>query len=125
MEDEKFSRYERLKLFIKEIEDSKYSNRNVEWYDKHYNILEEYRMNFSNFSYVDSEISNKEFRQKASLVESLLTNLMNDYKKYRWFGLYDYIRLNRNLIWLSDYSLEFYNGEEKDLCALLGKMSVN
>ena len=72
MEDEKFSRYERLKLFIKEIEDSKYSNRNVEWYDKHYNILEEYRMNFSDFTYIDNEISNKEFRQNASLVENLL-----------------------------------------------------
>lgn len=125
MEEEKRTRYERLKTIVIEVETSGYTRKNTEWYDSNFNIMEEYRSEFSNFSYVDSEISNKEFRQKASLVESLLTNLMNDYKKYRWFGLYDYIRLNRNLIWLSDYSLEFYNGEENDLCALLGKMSVN
>jgi|UniRef100_A0A6C0LAJ7 hypothetical protein len=124
MEDEKFSRYERLKLFIKEIEDSKYSNRNVEWYDKHYNILEEYRMNFSDFTYIDNEISNKEFRQNASLVENLLKRLMTDYQKHRWFGLYDYVRLNQTLVWLADYTEQYYKKEDNLLLSLFKSLKV-
>jgi hypothetical protein len=124
MEDEKFSRYERLKLIIKEIEDSNYLNRPTEWYDEHYNILEEYRSNFVDFSYVDMEISSKEFRDKASLVENVLRSLMNDYQKHRWFGLYDYIRLNQALVWLADYALEFRNKEETDLSLMFGNLKV-
>jgi len=124
MEDEKFSRYERLKTIVKEVEDSGYINRSVKWYDEHYSILEEYRLNFVNFSYVDIQISTKEFRDKASLVENLLSSLMNDYQKHRWFGLYDYIRLNQALIWLADYALEFNKKEETDLSLMFGNLTV-
>jgi len=124
MEEEKFSRYERLKTIIKEVEDSGFSNRSTKWYDEHYSILEEYRLNFVDFSYVDIEISSKEFRDKASLVENVLRSLMNDYIKYRWFGLYDYVRLNQALVWLADYALEFRNKEETDLSLMFGNLSV-
>ena len=124
MEDEKFSRYERLKLIIKQIEDSKYLHRPTEWYDEHYTILEEYRSNFVDFSYVDIEISTKEFRDKAALVENILRLLMNDYMKYRWFGLYDYVRLNQALVWLADYALEFNKKDETNLASLFENLKV-
>jgi hypothetical protein len=124
MEEEKYSRFERLKLIITEIEDSKYLHRPTEWYDKHYSILEEYRSNFSDFSYVDIEISNKEFRDKASLVENILRLLMNDYHKYRWFGLYDYVRLNQGLIWLAEYVLDLDKKEETNLSSLFENLKV-
>jgi hypothetical protein len=124
MEEEKYSRFKRLTLIIKEIEDSKYLHRPTEWYDKHYSILEEYRCNFSDFSYVDIEISNKEFRDKASLVENILRLLMNDYHKYRWFGLYDYVRLNQGLIWLAEYVLDLDKKEETNLSSLFENLKV-
>jgi hypothetical protein len=124
MEDEKFSRYERLKTIIKEVEDSGFSNRSTKWYDEHYSILEEYRLNFVDFSYVDIQISNKEFRDKASLVENILRLLMNDYHKYRWFGLYDYVRLNQGLIWLAEYVLDLDKKEETNLSSLFENLKV-
>ena len=38
---------------------------------------------------------------------------MTDYQKHRWFGLYDYVRLNQTLVWLADYTEQYYKKEDK------------
>lgn len=124
MQDEleiKYSRYDLLINTLKEVEDFGMT-RTCDWYDKHYDILKEYRENFSDFSMVDSDITEKEFRQKASLSEIILTKLMSDYESHRWFGLYDYARLNRTLIWMAEYSRDFHKKEETDLSMLFTEL---
>ena len=49
---------------------------------------------------------------------------MNDYMKYRWFGLYDYIRLNQGLVWLADYALEFNKKYETNLSSLFENLKL-
>jgi hypothetical protein len=112
------TRYDKLKLILEELE-IPCVNKSPEWYDKHYDILTDYRSNFINFNNIDSEIHEVEFRQKANLVEILLTKLMSDYESHRWFGLYDYIRLNNTLVWMAEYSRDHHESKsEKELSKL-------
>lgn len=117
------SNYLRLKQTIEEIEDSNYNQRSVEWYKQHYTILQLYRFMFSDFNNIDMEITNSEFRHTASLTENLLKRLMVDFEKHKWFGLYDYVKLNRSLLLLANYSIQFYK-EDDELSSLLSNLKV-
>jgi hypothetical protein len=78
---------------------------------------------FSDFNNIDMEITNSEFRHTASLTENLLKRLMVDFEKHRWFGLYDYVKLNRSLLLLANYSIQFYK-EDDELSSLLSNLKV-
>lgn len=120
--DKKQSIYKLINKTIKEVEDSGYNEKSVEWYRDHYTILKRYRLVFHNFNNIDIEITNIEFRKTASLLENLIKRLMIDFEKHGWFGLYDYIKLNRSLLFLTDYSLQFY--KEHELSSLLKNLKV-
>lgn len=120
--ERKQSIYTLINKTIKEVEDSGYNEKSVEWYRDHYTILKRYRLVFHNFNNIDIEITNIEFRKTASLLENLIKRLMNDFEKHGWFGLYDYIKLNRSLLFLTDYSLQFY--KEHELSSLLKNLKV-
>jgi len=120
--EKKQSIYKLINKTIKEVEDSGYNEKSVEWYRDHYTILKRYRLVFYNFNNIDIEITNIEFRKTASLLENLIKRLMNDFEKHGWFGLYDYIKLNRSLLFLTDYSLQFY--KEHELSYLLKNLKV-
>ena len=49
------------------------------------------------------DINDNQPNFSGDVKKNILRILMNDYMKYRWFGLYDYIRLNQGLVWLADY----------------------
>ena len=115
--------YLRLKQTIKEVEDSGYNQRSVEWYRQHYTILQSYRDAFSNLNHIDLEIKDTEFRETSSLSENLLKRLMFDFEHHGWFGLYDYIKLNRLLVFLTDYSMKFYKDDD-ELSLLLKNLKV-
>jgi len=120
--EKKQSIYRLINKTIKEVEDLGYNQKSVEWYRDHYTILKRYRLIFDNFNNIDIEITNIEFRKTASLLENLIKRLMNDFEKHGWFGLYDYIKLNRSLLFLTDYSLQFY--KEHELSSLLKNLKV-
>ena len=112
-EEVKQSRYERLTETLKDIQENK-KDRCHSYYDKHYDVLCDYRDNFTNFDSIDHEIQDSEFRKKACIVENLLTKLMKEYESFRWFCLYDYERLNQNLIWMSSFSRDFHINQDND-----------
>mgnify|MGYP000268144256 FL=1 len=49
---------------------------------------------------------------------------MTDYQKHRWFGLYDYVRLNQTLVWLADYTEQYYKKEDNLLLSLFKSLKV-
>ncbi len=120
--EKKQSIYRLINKTIKEVEDLGYNQKSVEWYRDHYTILKRYRLIFDNFNNIDIEITNIEFRKTASLLENLIKRLINDFEKHGWFGLYDYIKLNRSLLFLTDYSLQFH--KEHELSSLLKNLKV-
>jgi hypothetical protein len=120
--EKKQSIYRLVNKTIKEVEDLGYNEKSVEWYRDQYTILQRYRLVFHNFNNIDIEITNIEFRKTASLLEKLIKRLMVDFEKHGWFGLYDYIKLNRSLLFLTDYSLEFY--KEHEISSLLKNLKV-
>ena len=56
--------------------------------------------------------------------QNLLKRLMTDYQKHRWFGLYDYVRLNQTLVWLADYTEQYYKKEDNLLLSLFKSLKV-
>jgi hypothetical protein len=120
--DKKQSIYRLVNKTIKEVEGAGYNEKSVEWYRDHYTILKRYRLVFNNFNNIDIEITNIQFRKTASLLENLIKRLMIDFEKHGWFGLYDYIKLNRSLLFLTDYLLQYY--KDYELSSLLKDLKV-
>lgn len=119
--EESYKRYERLQSIINELTNQKLKlSRTLEWYRTHSQYLNEYLDHFIDFNSVHLEITNKTFREKASITQKLLTQLLKDYNTHQWFGLYDYQRLNENLLWLTDYVFEENN--QDDLCNYMNNL---
>jgi hypothetical protein len=120
---EGYERYDRLKNTINNLNNKKITlSRNHEWYKIHASYLNEYVEHFHDFNKVNTEITDKTFREKAFITQQLITQLLKDYNTYQWFGLYDYLRLNENLLWMADYVFE--ENDQDDLCDFISNLKV-
>jgi hypothetical protein len=108
-EKEKEKAYQRYQRILEITEDLEKSTvKTIEWYDEHYNLLEYYSENLGRYSDLHPEITDPEFREKCEILEILNDKLLMEYNIHRWFSLYDYLRLNKILIWLVECDKEEY-----------------
>jgi hypothetical protein len=114
-------RYKRIKSVIEELNGRRFQ-RPTEWYDLHFDYLSEYSAYFDDFSIIHPEINDKEFRNKAIITQKIIDRLLKDYSIYRWFGLYDYQRLNENLLWMAEYV--FNEEDNTELCEILDRLKI-
>jgi hypothetical protein len=114
-------RYQRIKNVIEELNGRRFQ-RPMEWYDIHFDYLSEYSAYFDDFTIIHPEIKDKEFRNKAIITQKIIDRLLKDYSIYRWFGLYDYQRLNENLLWMAEYV--FNEQDDTELCDILDQLKI-
>jgi hypothetical protein len=102
MNEECQQRYVRLHSIVEEI-DAFPLSRTADWYTEHYKLLSTYDEHFfTGFAIVNPEIIDIKFRKDCQFANALMTILMNQYRVRGWFSLYDYQRLNKILIQLTD-----------------------
>jgi len=111
MEDINANRYMRLHAIVEDIKSGSLS-RTADWYYEHYDLLSIYKVMFKEFSTIHPEITNTEFREKATKLDQYIAKLLREYESHKWFGLYDYMWFNEYLIWIIDYVFE--NMAEED-----------
>lgn len=102
-DDEKVGNYLRIKEHIHLINTNRLTEDLMEDYKKHIFIL---RTNFWDFSILDTNIRDHEFRSAAIEAETLMSNLVTDIKIYKTFNVSDYLRLLYCLLKMSDYIVE-------------------
>ena len=120
-----YMRYMRLHAIVEEI-NSKPLSQTSEWYTQHYLLLKIYRNHFTDFSCINDEIDDKDFRLRCLSLEVTIEKLMNEYEKRGWFSVYDYLQFNLNAIWIVDYmnDPDLMTDEGEDLQSLFTKMAV-
>jgi hypothetical protein len=111
MEDINANRYMRLHAIVEDIKSGSLS-RTADWYYEHYDLLSIYKVMFKEFSTIHPEITNTEFREKATKLDQYIAKLLREYESHKWFGLYDYMWFNEYLIWIIYYVFE--NMAEED-----------
>jgi hypothetical protein len=125
MEDGYF-RYMRLHAIVEEI-NSRPLSQTSEWYAQHYLLLKMYREHFTDFSCINDEIDDKDFRLRCLSLEITLCKLITEYESRGWFSVYDYLQFNVNAIWVVDYTNDIDNimtDEGEDLQSLFTNMAV-
>ena len=113
--DEPYERYCKIVRIVEDLEKS--TVKPIEYYDEHYNLLEYYQENLGCYSELHPEITDIEFREKCNLLEIINDQLLREYNIHRWFSLYDYLRLNKILLWLIECDKEEY-----ELSAIFNKL---
>ena len=121
--DEPYERYMRLHAIVNEIDSSPIS-RTTEWYVEHNHLLHVYMHHFGCFEEIHPEIENQEFRDKCAQVDKLIAKVTHEFNRYHWFSLFDYARINKALIWISDYVADF-NDENTSLEDMFKSMNVS
>jgi hypothetical protein len=120
--DDSRDRYMRLHAIVEEIKSGS-PTRTTEWYTEHNHLLAIYERHFYDFKNLHPEIENVEFRAKCEHLSMLIDKLMNDFRNYSWFGLYDYMKFNESLIWVVDYVFEVDDTED-ELGAMFDGLTV-
>lgn len=99
------SPYDNYLRLLKTIETIENKFRLTEdWYEEHKQHILKYRDEFINLKYVNQDIEDKLFRQKAEEAELLLSSLVNEIHTTKKFTIKLYLLLNKRL---------------KDLCELI------
>ena len=100
---EQHRRYMRLHAIVEEIKSGS-ATRTPEWYVEHNHLLCQYDSYFkSGFSDIHEEITNLEFRNNCKTLDFLINKLMEEFNRYSWFSLYDYMQFNKIAIQVIDY----------------------
>jgi len=90
-----------------------------DWYEEHKQHILTYRKEFPNFSNINEDFEDSEFRTKAKEVELVLNSLVREVKMKTLFNTKTYLILNKllkemcELIWT-----------QEELSEILGKMSM-
>lgn len=111
-------RYLNLKKIINDLENGD-AVRVTEWYDEHYDLLENYSTNLAPYSNLHPELDDPRLRFNLETLDEISTQLMKDYSVHRWFSLYDYYRFNTIIVEVVDYICDL-DEEDRLLSGLFG-----
>jgi hypothetical protein len=112
---EKVKNYYRIKKHIHLINTHRLTEDLMEEYKNHIFIL---RNNYWDFSIVDSDIEDYDFRSAAVEAETLISSLIGDIKMYKTFKVGDYLQFLYCLVKMSNYIEE----EDDDVSRLFESM---
>lgn len=114
-DDEKVKNYFRIKKHIHLINTKRLTEDLMEEYKNHIFIL---RNNYWDFSIVDSDIEDYDFRSAAVEAETLISSLIGDIKMYKTFKVGDYLQFLYCLVKMSNYIQQ----EDDDISHLFESM---
>ena len=121
--DDGYMRYMRLHAIVEEI-NAKPLGRTTEWYVEHNNLLKVYDDFFqSGFEDIHPEIIDLEFRCNCRLLDLLLSKLIDQFRNYGWFSLYDYLQFNQIVIKVVDAVSNSMEVED-DISSMFSNMKV-
>jgi hypothetical protein len=90
-----------------------------EWMEEHRLHILKYREIISDYTHVNDDIKDPDFRKTAQETEVLLSNLVQSISVNRFFNVRFYIMLNQHMLKLCEY---FFSEEELELC--MSKLSI-
>jgi hypothetical protein len=90
-----------------------------EWMEEHRIHILKYHEMFPNFSQINPEIHDSDFRKMAQETEVLLINLVQSIHANRFFNTKFYLMLNQHMIKLCQY---IFTEDELSLC--ISKLSI-
>lgn len=90
-----------------------------EWMEEHRLHILKYREIITDYTHVNDDIKDPDFRKTAQETEVLLSNLVQSISVNRFFNVRFYMMLNQHMLKLCEY---FFSEEELELC--MSKLSI-
>jgi hypothetical protein len=116
-EDQKHQNYQRILKTIKFLENN--GKITEDWFIKHSALIAMYRVWIPDFSILDTDNYDKEFRDLANETERVITTLMGLIQVYRFIDTTLYLQLVKNIKKLYENIMT-----ERDLNDCMSKMSM-
>jgi hypothetical protein len=95
-------RYKNVLQTIKDIENGPPS-RSPLWFKKHYEILQDFKINLGCYIDLHPEIQDETFRKHLITLEDCSRDLMFSYSVANAFCLYKYLAFNKSVVWIVEY----------------------
>ena len=115
-------RYENYRILVKTIAEIQQRKITEDWFYDHKDLISLYRDRFSDYSTVNPEITNPEFRMIVSTIEALLCCICDHIRTQNIINLEAYLQLN--ILIKSSVDLLLKENEVEELAKYMEKMGV-
>ena len=115
-DDEKFTNYMRILKAIETIENERVTE---DWIESHKDWITLYREWIYDYSTVNEEIKDPQFRKMASSVETLLNHLLRQVYGEHTFDPDVYLLFNQALKFMAEYTME-----KDELASFMERMAI-
>lgn len=115
-------RYENYRILVKTIAEIQQRKITEDWFYDHKDLISLYRDRFSDYSTVNPEITNPEFRMIVTTIEALLCCICDQIQSQNIINLEAYLQLN--ILIKSSVDLLLKENEVEELAKYMEKMGV-